>query len=307
MSGPHAVPHVAVVGNVNVDMIMGPQEPWPIPGTEVVLPDYELRVGGSAGNAALALQALDVPVLLLANAGDDTLGRWLKDSFGAAADHWRLADCPTTVSVGVTHPSGERTFLTNEGHLAALGPEDVLPFLPKRVPEGSTALLVGTFLSPLLVAAMPAILAALKSANYRIALDTGWPPSGWTAPVAQSLAAWLPDMHLLLINEAEALALSKADGLAEAVTRIRRLLPADATLVIKRGPEGASAWRGEDIASATAPSIAIADSIGAGDVFNAGFLAAEMRGASLAEALAEGVAFASAVITTRPRRYRVGS
>jgi hypothetical protein len=31
-----------------------------------------------------------------------------------------------------------------------------------------------------------------------------------------------------------------------------------------------------------------------------------MRGASLAEALAYGVAFASAVIATRPRRYHFG-
>ena len=38
---------VVIIGNVNVDMIMGPQAPWPQPGTEVVLPDYELRPGGS--------------------------------------------------------------------------------------------------------------------------------------------------------------------------------------------------------------------------------------------------------------------
>jgi sugar/nucleoside kinase (ribokinase family) len=299
-------PHVVIVGNVNVDMIMGPQEPWPQPGTEVVLPDYELRVGGSGGNAALALQAIGVPVLLLGNAGDDILGRWLRDGFGEAARHWRLAPCPTTVSVGVTHPNGERTFFTNAGHLEMLGPEDVLPFLPGRAPERSFALLVGTFLSPPLVEGLPRILRALEAAGYRIALDTGWPPQGWTDDVRASFVAWAGEVDALLINEAEALAIAQSGTLDAAVARLRRMMRKDGLLVVKRGPDGASAWRGGEVASAAAPDIEVADSIGAGDVFNAGFLRAVMRGAPLASAVREAVGFASAVIGTRPRRYVIG-
>jgi sugar/nucleoside kinase (ribokinase family) len=300
-------PHVVIIGNVNVDMVMGPQEPWPAAGTEVVLPDYELRVGGSAGNTALALQALGVPTKLLANAGNDTLGRWMRDSFGEAAAHWRLADCPTTVSVGITHPSGERTFFTNVGHLDVLGADDVLPFLPERAPEGSFALLVGTFLSPPLVAAFPHILRALKAAGYRSALDTGWPPLGWTDSVLAHFADWLGAVDALLVNETEALALGRTETLDDAVQRVRRMLRPDALLVVKRGPDGASAWRGAQMASARAPNIEVADSIGAGDVFNAALLKAEMRGAALHDALQEAVAFASAVIATRPRSYGTGS
>ncbi len=194
-------PHVVIIGNVNVDMVMGPQEPWPPAGTEVVLPDYELRAGGSAGNTAFSLQALGVPTKLLANAGNDALGRWLKDCFGEAASHWRLAECPTTVSVGITHPDGERTFFTNVGHLDVLGADDVLPYLPEQAPAGSFALLVGTFLSPPLVAVFPDVLGALKAAGYRIALDTGWPPSGWTDAIFRSFAAWLGAVDALLVNE----------------------------------------------------------------------------------------------------------
>jgi sugar/nucleoside kinase (ribokinase family) len=298
-------PHVVIVGNVNVDMVMGPQEPWPRAGTEVVLPDYELRVGGSAGNAALAFEALGLPAQLFANAGDDTLGHWLKDSFGEAAAHWRMAAVPTTVSVGIAHPNGERTFFTNRGHLDLLGPDDVVPFLPQRAPDGSVALLVGIFLSPLLAAALPTVLAALKAAGYRIALDTGWPPLGWTDAVRADFAAWLGAIAALLINEVEALALGRADTLDVAVPNVRRLLGPDATLVVKRGPEGASAWHGDEAATAAAPRIAVADSVGAGDIFNAGFIGAEMRGAALLEALQEAVAYASGVIATRPRRYRL--
>jgi sugar/nucleoside kinase (ribokinase family) len=257
-------PHVVVVGNVNVDMIMGPQAPWPQPGTEVVLPDYELRVGGSAGNAALALQALGVPVRLLANAGDDMLGRWLRDGFGAAAAHWRLADRPTTVSVGVTHPNGERTFFTNEGHLEALGPEDVLPHIPPRAPAGSVALLAGPFLCPPLYRDFSQILAALRAAGYRVALDTGWPPAGWTAEVRDRVGEWLGATDLLLFNETEAISFTGLRDFGAAVGAIRAALPAGATLVVKRGAGGAQAWRRGEAASAAAPPVRVADSIGAG-------------------------------------------
>ncbi len=298
-----STPHVVIVGNVNVDMVMGPQVPWPVPGTEVVLPDYELRVGGSAGNAALALQALGVPTTLLANAGDDLLGHWLKDSFGRSAAHWRLANCPTTVSVCIAHPNGERTFFTNLGHLDRFGPDDVLPFLPERAPEGSAALLVGTFLSPLLAAAFPAVLDALRKAGYRIALDTGWPPEGWTVSAHAEFSAWLHAVDLILINEAEALAIGRAETLDAAVPLVRGLLKRESALVVKRGAAGARGWRGPETADVAAPDIAVADSIGAGDAFNAAFLKANMRGASLHDSLSEAVAFASAVIATRPRRY----
>ena len=187
MSDFPTVPHVALIGNVNVDMIMGPQEPWPRAGTEVVLPDYELRVGGQAGNAALALQAVGVPMRLLTNVGNDILGRWLQESFGESATAWRIADCPTCISIGMTHPNGERTFFTYAGHLDLFGPDDILPFLPQRAADGSVALLVAVFLSPPFMAALPKIISALKAANYRIALDTGWPPQGWTDLVHREL------------------------------------------------------------------------------------------------------------------------
>ena len=45
---------LAVIGNVNVDLILGPAAPWPKAGTEIIVDHDELRVGGAAGNSALA-------------------------------------------------------------------------------------------------------------------------------------------------------------------------------------------------------------------------------------------------------------
>ena len=298
-------PHVALIGNVNVDMIMGPQAPWPQAGTEVVLPDYELRIGGQAANAALAFDALGVPYRMLANIGNDILASWLRDQFGAGAAEWFPTDAVTTVSVGITHPNGERTFFTNMGHLEEFGPEHILPKLGERAPEGSVALLVATFLSPRVSAAIPEILSACRRANYAVALDTGWPPSGWTEQVRTGFSRWLPEIDILLFNEAETRALAGTDDLAEAVDRVRAAMSEAATLVVKRGADGAQAWQGSESAHYPSPNIVVADSIGAGDIFNAGFLWARLQGRSLRACLAAGVELASAAIATRPRSFEV--
>ncbi|WP_246580372.1 hypothetical protein [Deinococcus aestuarii] len=47
---------LVVLGNVNVDLILGPLGAWPSEGTERGV----WRVGGNAGNAAVALAALGV-------------------------------------------------------------------------------------------------------------------------------------------------------------------------------------------------------------------------------------------------------
>jgi sugar/nucleoside kinase (ribokinase family) len=89
---------------------------------------------------------------------------------------------------------------------------------------GSFALLVGTFLSPPLVAAFSDVLTKLKTAGYRIALDTGWPPSGWTDDVRAHFADWLGASDALLTNESETLALGRTNTLDDAVENIRRML-----------------------------------------------------------------------------------
>ncbi|MGB3901318.1 MAG: PfkB family carbohydrate kinase, partial [Mesorhizobium sp.] len=78
----------------------------------------------------------------------------------------------------------------------------------------------------------------------------------------------------------------------------------EALVVVKRGPDGALAIGADGaVVLAPAPRVEVVDTIGAGDVFNAAFLAALARGRALAECLATGVETASCAISTRPRSY----
>lgn len=98
---------------------MGDVVPWPQQGSEVLVEHYQLRVGGSLGNTALALHALGVKAEYYANVGSDFLGSWLFEELAKHDCRLTRSPGPTAVTVGLTHPDGERTFITHEGHFHA--------------------------------------------------------------------------------------------------------------------------------------------------------------------------------------------
>lgn len=295
---------LAVIGNVNVDLILGPAEPWPNPGTEIIVDHDELRVGGSAGNAALALEALGVDFDIAANTGTDEFGRWLRESFGSRAEKWPIRPEGTTLSVGITHPDGERTFFTTRGHLPRLSLTDVLAALDGSRLSGGYALLCGSFLTDDLTGDYPALFDWADSHGVTLALDTGWPLDGWTAANRHATRGWLSRCGCALLNEVEATTLSDLSDAVEAAREIKRHMPEGAIVVVKRGPEGAIAIDADGtFVSVAAPTVEVVDTIGAGDVFNAAFLAALADGLPLSDCLAAGTRVASRAISTLPRSY----
>lgn len=295
---------LAVVGNVNIDLILGPAAPWPKAGTEIIVDHDELRVGGAAGNSALAWEALGVDFAIAANVGDDQFGRWLKESFGHRAEKWPVRPEGTTLSAGITHPDGERTFFTTRGHLPRFSLEDALSALDGNALQGGYLLLCGCFLTDDLTARYDAFFDWADGNGIAVALDTGWPLDGWTERNREATRGWLSRSAIALLNEVESNALAGSDDPAEAARAIRAHMPAGATVVVKRGPDGAIAI-GPDgaLSSAVAPAVKVVDTIGAGDVFNAAFLAALAAGKPLSESLAAGTRIASRAISTLPRSY----
>ena len=295
---------LAVIGNVNVDLIMGPVTPWPQSGTEIIVEHDELRVGGAAGNAALAWQALGVDFDIASNIGSDQFGIWLRGAFGNYADKWPSCREGTTISVGITHPDGERTFFTTLGHLPRFSLADAFSILDGGRLAGGYLLICGSFLTPLIAREYDALFDWADRHDISVALDTGWPPEGWTDTNKALTRHWLSRSRIALFNEIETTTLAGTDDPVEAARHIRAAMAKGATVVVKRGPEGAQAM-GPDgkLVSAAAPKVDVVDTIGAGDVFNAAFLAALAKGQSLAASLADGTRVASRAISTSPRSY----
>lgn len=160
---------------------------------------------------------------------------------------------------------------------------------------------VGRFLLPQLRAFYPSLLSELRDRGYNIALDTGWPPEGWTPAARREVAGWIAQCDHLLVNETELLHLTSESDLNRAISAVEPLLRADATLVVKLGANGALGRQGGAACSAMAPEVAPFDTIGAGDSFNAGYLHARLSGCDLTTSLDAGCTVASSIISRFPR------
>lgn len=295
---------LAVIGNVNVDLIVGPVAPWPKAGTETVVDHDDLRVGGQAGNTALAWQALGIDFEIAANLGDDQFGRWLREAFGRRAQNWPVCPEGTTLSVGMTHPDGERTFFTTRGHLPRFSLADVLAVLDGNRLSGGYALLCGSFLTDDLTRDYDAFFDWAEAHRIAVALDTGWPIDGWTEANCAAARNWLSRCELALFNEVETTTLAGLASPAEAARKIRDGMRNGATVVVKRGPDGAIAIGADGkFIEVPAPRVTVVDTIGAGDVFNAAFLAALVQERSLEDCLSAAIQVASRAISTLPRDY----
>ncbi|WP_416262534.1 carbohydrate kinase family protein [Gibbsiella quercinecans] len=292
-----------VAGNINIDLIMGTLAQWPRPGTEIMLEHSELRPGGSAGNCALALAQMNVPHRAVANQGSDGFSAWLAGHFAASADAWPRYACDTSLTVGVTHPDKERSFISNQGHIVRLTAADVLAQLPERAQPGDIALLCGTFLCTALLDDYPALLATLQQRGFLVAVDTGWPPQGWSDALRRQLLHWLADCDWLLLNEAETLGFAQQPTLEASARWLADRLHRGGGCVVKRGAQGASLWTRQTQLDAPAQPVAVVDTIGAGDSFNAGFLSALLCGEPHAQALRWGIEVSAHAISSSPRRY----
>jgi sugar/nucleoside kinase (ribokinase family) len=259
-----------VVGDVNADLVLRGGDLVPSFGQREQLVDHaELVLGGSGAIVAAGAARLGLRVAMAGCVGDDALGRAMLAALdGVDVSAVRVGAQPTGVSVGLARP-GDRAVLTALGALAELRAEDV--------PDGLLASarwvhVASPFLQPGLdVAAIAARAAGTTS------LDPGWDPSErWEL-------AW-QGFDVLLPNAQEAQRLA---GEQDVEAAARTLAAAGPLVVVKLGADGALADGGVRVA---APLVDPVDATGAGDSFDAGFLAARLAGEDLASALALGCA-----------------
>jgi ribokinase len=293
---------LTIIGDIGVDLVLGPLSAWPRVGTETVLERSELRAGGAGGNAALAVSYLGGASRLLSAVGNDDLGSWLMGQFTGLGASLEICDAPTTLSVGLIHSCGERSFFTTRGHLEKMSYEVLRPHLTPAPHSNSIALLAGVFLTPALREEYPRLIRDLSALGYQIALDTNWPPSDWDSTLRAEVGSWIGSCDHVLLNELELTSLADSSDPATAIERLTPKLKPGATLVVKAGSRGAIGVQGARRSDCPAPAATIFDTIGAGDSFNAGYLLARLNGCSLPQSLLAGCNTASTIIARFPRR-----
>ena len=285
-----------VVGEVNADVIVADPDPRPMFGqAERIVQDIRPAVGSSSVITACAAARLGLRVAMVGVVGDDLFGRFMLDAMRERAidvSAVRVADdAPTGASVILTD-GRDRAILTARGTIGAVTAGDV----PLELLRQARHLHIGSwFLQDSLRPNAAALLAAARDAGLTTSLDPNWDPSGrWD----DGLTTVLPWLDLVLPNDAEVSRIAGFDDSEVAAVELARLgrpgngggrSETGSMVVVKCGENGAFAATAHGVvARVGAYPVTALDTTGAGDSFDAAFLAAWLAGAAPIEALRAG-------------------
>ncbi len=327
---------IHVLGNVDLDLSLGPLRTLPNWGTEVVAAGPSTyRPGGAAGNTALALGGLArrgqgltleelerVAAASLSGArpgaasasdsggasgicvycaiGEDEQGRKLQALFQATGLGGRLEALPgdlTSLGLALVREDGERAFVTDLGALRRMDLGWARQAL-RSVRGPGLFLLNGVSLLPALPPAdAAALLHDMHQRGLQTCLDTGWDVDDWPRPVVQGWRQALANVDFFFPNDLEAKALTGESDPIRAARALQGL--SGGTVVVKLGPEGAVLADGRGVRTVATEPLPVADTTGAGDVFNAGFLYALSLGWPPEDAVRLGHRVAAQVLANR--------
>ncbi|MFD9946775.1 carbohydrate kinase family protein [Nonomuraea sp. NPDC059023] len=274
-----------VVGDANPDVIVTGAPRVPAFGQrEELVEAGRLTLGGSGAITACGAARLGLRTAFAGRVGDDAAGRFVLDELekrGVDVSSCVVdPDAETALTVVLTDGT-DRAILTATGCLDRLTVADI--------PDGLRAAHVHVssyFLQPGLGSGLAEYFRTVASTT---SLDTNDDPSGQWKGLDELLAV----TDYFLPNDREALAVTGAATVEEAAAELARIT----TPVIKCGAEGALAVHDGAVIRVPATPARVVDTVGAGDSFNAGFLAARANGLAVRRSLA--VAAKAGTLSTR--------
>jgi sugar/nucleoside kinase (ribokinase family) len=258
---------------------------------EQLVDGYSLDLGGSANIFAAQFARLGGSAGLIGRVGDDPFGKFIVERLAqTGVDTSRVSIQPgLQTGLGLQLVEGnDRAMLTYTGSIDAVEPRD-LPWDPAAICRHWHV--ASYFLMSRLRPHWREWLERCRAAGLTTSFDPNWDPADrW-----EGVQELLPLIDLLFVNDAEACALTGTADAAEAGLRLASRGP---LVAAKLGERGALAVAGERVwQAAPLPVPAIADTVGAGDNFDAGFLRAWLLRRDVPECLALGQRCAAASLS----------
>lgn len=235
---------------------------------------FEARPGGSIFNVAIALGRLNVPVGFFGGLSTDVLGdlltRELRAS-GVSLTHVRRCNRPSTIAIVVLDRGKARYVFQDQNSAGRMLTAGDLPRLSERV----SALHLGSFS----LAVEPCGTAFEKlvhreEARRVISIDPNIRPA-----MVENRRSYLARLKRLMAV-ADIVKMSDEDldwmtgGEDHAIAAGRLMRGGAKIVIVTHGARGATAFTRRFAISVPAVKVRVADTVGAGDSFSAGFLAA---------------------------------
>lgn len=284
---------VLVAGELNIDLIMDRLDAFPQLGKEIIAHRMLITLGSSSAIFASNLSVLGTRVAFCGRVGRDSFAaRILTDLAARGVDTTSIiqsdsADTGLTVALSATE---DRAMVTYPGAMSEFSAADITDELLDSAKHLHVS---SVFLQPALKPDLITLFRRARHKGLTTSLDPQWDPAEqWDL----DLHRLLPLVDVFLPNAEELKRLARKDSLKECLLS---LVDSSNTIVVKNGNEGALLQQGTTYLLQPAfLNKEVADAIGAGDSFNAGFLHRFVKGASLEECMAHG-ALCGAINTTQ--------
>lgn len=271
--------HVISVGDLVLDIIL----PVTLPvqgGVHQDVPQRRLEPGG-AGNFMIAARRMGLAVTSAGALGADVFGEVVLAALRAEGIDTQFVDAPpgstsTLVLTLTDQRSGEHVFVGTYGH----GPEMAYPAGMDACIAGAGAIfLQGYSLFEQRVAAVSVrAVEHAYAANVPVYADAG----PFMAHIAPERVAWLVSRaHHLLMTEDEVPFF--AGGRTGQAAYNVLLAAGPSALVIKRGDKGCSIITPQGVNEVPGFAVPVVDTVGAGDCFDAAWIAGQLHGLPLVQ------------------------
>lgn len=279
---------VLLLGDANLDIQLSPGPAQLAYGQRELLMDSgSLTPGGSAAITACAASRLGMKTALIGVVGEDQAGHLLLAELAArgvdVSGFRRNKSIATGMTLNLTR-GNDRAMLTFAG---AMSTTTAAMVSSQRLEQCGHLHVSSIFLQPHLAPGLGKLLNEARSLGVTTSMDTGWDPANrWQCDFTHVL----PLVDVLLPNEEEAIAIARALRRSESQLDIGAslevLLEQGTMPIVKRGPDGSIAILDGQPFHVAARTSNVVDTVGAGDNFDAGFIAGWIRGLGLEKSLA---------------------
>lgn len=271
---------VLVVGELNVDIILNKIDGFPEIGKEKLSEQMTVTLGSSSAIFASNLSSLGAEVTFLGKIGQDQFGKFVEESLQkkkVQTDFLIKSKEHQTGSTIVLNYELDRANVTFPGAMNHLQAKEVRDDI---ITEAGHLHVSSVFMQPALKPGLISLFKRAKFFGLTTSLDPQWDPSEkWDL----NLEELLPHVDVFLPNRAELLNLTGAQTIEDGIDQI---VDYANIIAVKDGADGSIlVQRGRIDRLPAFLNKNVADAIGAGDSFDAGFIFQYIQDKPLLECL----------------------
>ena len=278
---------IVVVGSINLDLVARVPR-LPRPGETLAGASFAVHPGGKGANQALAARRAGADVALVGAVGDDAFAEpalALLRADGVDLGAVGRVAAPTGVALIHVDAAGENAITVVAGANATV----TVAAVPESALDAKTIVVMPLEIP---LSTVAAVAAWARARGARVVVNA--------APAAALPAEALAAIDVLVVNEHEAVAVATPFGVPVEPAAFCAAMHArfGMAAIVTLGARGAVAVdAGGGRIALPAPQVDVVDTVGAGDALIGALAAALDRGASLHDALRDGLAAGSLACT----------